>query len=459
VRGVRPPSALWNAPWKERARRVSSPPPWEQVQKHVHEAIHSEAMRAAAEVAPEEPEQGQWCDIEIAKRLAKYVWRAAADEGLLQMPWDRVCKEVVQRAMQSCSAACGEAVWFFYVDLPSVICAAVWEILVASGEAELVNHDALLDIIIQEHEDKLDRILLDRAMWQTCSNLFSDEKVQTKMFQAISRSYWPALDDALVPLIMQEQMHGPLTEDKALKHTEAFMRKWMSDSMSRVWGFVERTEMELTAESIALLFHSLIAPFGEEDPFTCVPGALTEEIGRPPSDWAFVPQAAQDLLDSWAQHAGGSSWTKRKRDSADEEDVEEETPARGGRRPKRIKPTSKAKPRATAPRDAASTASANGKLRAKFTGFGRRDRADAEEFAEGGDDEEEGVEESEGLETGGDQPPGHPSCTSEEECIGAPDCQLIQHLLDGRPGDVYCELCWDSFSRRNPSLEGRVVEE
>merc|ERR1712039_664320 len=52
---------------------------------------------------------------------------------------------------------------------------------------------------------------------------------------------------------------------------------------------------------------------------------------------------------------------------------------------------------------------------------------------------------------------GHPSCTSEADCIGSPTTQIIQHMIDGEAGDLYCKLCWDSFVKRNPELEGVPV--
>merc|ERR1719336_2987087 len=49
---------------------------------------------------------------------------------------------------------------------------------------------------------------------------------------------------------------------------------------------------------------------------------------------------------------------------------------------------------------------------------------------------------------------GHPLCTSQEDCQGTEEDPLIRHLLNGRPGDVYCRTCWTSFLEQNPHLEG-----
>merc|ERR1711870_174431 len=54
---------------------------------------------------------------------------------------------------------------------------------------------------------------------------------------------------------------------------------------------------------------------------------------------------------------------------------------------------------------------------------------------------------------------GNPSCTSEADCAGSPEDELVQHILEDGPGDIYCCTCWNSFKERNPDLEGIPVED
>ena len=65
------------------------------------------------------------------------------------------------------------------------------------------------------------------------------------------------------------------------------------------------------------------------------------------------------------------------------------------------------------------------------------------ELEEEEDDEEDGAE-------------GHPECASQEDCIWCSKSRMVQHLVDGDPGDVYCEECWQTFLEHNPSLVGEV---
>merc|ERR1719215_1345633 len=166
--------------------------------------------------------------------------------------------------------------------------------------------------------------------------------------------------------------------------------------MSRCWGAVQESESVLSVENCEMLFRTLIAPFGKDDPFSCIPPDFTATIGRPPTDWAFIGDAIGDLFSRW-----GMATSKRRKKAAAAEVSPEPVRAR-----------------ATTSRRAAVQVQ-----------------------------EEEPMNEE-----------GHPQCTSEGDCIGSEADGLMQHMLNGEAGDVYCGACWESFTRRNPNLEGVAVE-
>ena len=58
---------------------------------------------------------------------------------------------------------------------------------------------------------------------------------------------------------------------------------------------------------------------------------------------------------------------------------------------------------------------------------------------------------------GDSDPEGHPECTSQEDCRGSAADEIIRHILDGKPRDIYCRTCWDSFLTQNPYLQGRSL--
>merc|ERR1711920_782432 len=92
------------------------------------------------------------------------------------------------------------------------------------------------------------------------------------------------------------------------------MGKWANESMNRAWGAIPDAETILTQDVAETLFRTLLAPFGDEDPFSCVPQIFTETIGRPPTDWAFIGQALREVFSQWGP-GGGASKKKRKADS------------------------------------------------------------------------------------------------------------------------------------------------
>lgn len=403
----------------------------------LHDAISQTAAEVVGEIAHLETDKSEG---ELTKRIVKSAYKAASEPKLLQMPREAAIQELVTRMMQGgYSAAFGEAPWFFSINLPMVLCAAAWEIFTVNGIFD-GNIYELQDQVAFEYDVRIDRILLDKAMWEVAATVFGDEANQNKIFQAISRSYWPALDEVLGTLVTEEQHSGWLTPDRELHSVQEFASKWINDAMCRAWVSIDGAERILTRDSVRQLFQGLVVPFGPEDPFTCIPGALTETIGRPPADWPYLDQAIAELFSKWG--GGGHSvdegaHTKRKKANPWWPDTPEQ------KRPKKMDAT---KPGAkTAP-----AMNPWGKAKVKFRGFAKEELLeetngnDGAEIAEAGDpaDGEGG---------------GHPLCTSDEDCIGNPDCNLVQHILRGKPGDMYCQKCWDSFSARNTSLEGVPV--
>jgi len=566
--------------------------------ERMHKSINEAAAQAAAAVAHMDSGSSE---SDIARKLSRHTFKAASDPELLSMGSQEACQAIVTKTMQGFVSACGEAPWFFCIDVPPVLCAAAWEILRASGHV-IDRPDDLINLITLEYEDKLDRHLLERAMWQVTSELFNDNKVQNKVYQAISRSYWPALDETLGPVVLQERFAKEIPAAKELENVESFTRKWMEQALTRAWSALEHmVPFPLTRDIVQDLFRQLVAPFGAEDPFSCYPGALTEQIGRPPVDWAFITTAVTELFERWKIKEDAASDDRRRApistsklkvtkglryggygpDLLGKREVKvkpqgrkETTPALGRSWeevadsvqtnpvpwPKRLK----AKPQGQAPSKAPKGSiyreseaplpkwrmpvkieGAASKKRGAFVPkeFGNQrprqhlaeacskryqrlsrntfkphgayvqtkaqtfeeeeddieeedveveeeefeqmqeeeeqDEEQAEQEEEQGDEEQDAMnleveeqddldmqmqaswqEESEQGEEVSEQGIGrHPRCTSAEDCIGSPDCQLIQHYHKGKKADIYCSMCWDSFTSEHTSLMGRLLAE
>jgi len=233
-----------------------------------------------------------------------------------------------------------------------------------------------------------------------------DEKIRSKVWNALSKSYKPSIDE-----VMNDPRPVP-----DLMRVEMFTKRWVTDAAGRMWASIEGSEHILTVDTMGQFFSALLAPFGAEHPFSCIPRSLTSRIGVPPADWPFIWDTVQNLFNEW--HGGqGESRPKKRRKKAktweDDEWGQEEGEASAGN--DLGTPGVQPAPVARMPAKKVATKAA------------RRS--------------------------------GHPRCTSAEDCAGSPDATLIRHVLEDGPGDLYCQVCWASFKQRNPELEGVEEEE
>jgi len=349
-------------------------------------------------------EVGGWSVEEISKRIVKHVYKATSDPELLSLSLQEACKEMVSRAFHGYSSACGDCGWFFDIELVPAFHGAAMELFQAAGHR--VSPDQVYEVISAEYEDALDRRMLDKALWEVTEAVFSEDKVKSKVFSALSRAYWPALDEILADGNLQREFTHGLDEQTELRRVENFTRKWLEDGIGRAWASIEHSQAGLNENTLRQLLKHLIAPFGEEHPYSCLPGAFIDRLGRPPTDWVFTRQCITELFRNW--NGDGPQKKKRK------------------------------------------TNYSNNK---KWNGGGEKDEFEQaimpgeEEVAEEG---EVAAEEGEGVP--------HPMCTSADDCIGGPSLPLMRHVHNGKPGDIYCDACWQSFCQRNPNLKG-VPEE
>mmetsp|Transcript_20179 Transcript_20179/g.46633 ORF Transcript_20179/g.46633 Transcript_20179/m.46633 type:complete len:357 (-) Transcript_20179:20-1090(-) len=351
----------------------------------MHAGIYAAVGDAVSRIAHLECE---WGPDEITKKVVRYIFKAASDSELLQMRWEEICKEFVERAFQGYSSACAEMSWFYEIDLVPTFVQAALELIMASGQQ--VSPAGVQEIVHAEYEDKLDRTMLDKAFWDVTKALVSDEKAAGKLRNNLSKAYWPALDEVLNDGTLHREMMYGLDQNTELKRVESFVKRWLDDAMSRSWAALENAGEAPGPEMLSELLRHLIAPFGTESPFSCLPAALTEGLGRPPPDWAFIRTCSTELIAIWNGEIPHPAAKRRRKGP----------PRRGG-------------------------------------GAWQEDSV--------------AVEEPEELGGGGG---GCPKCTSEEDCIGSPVSPLIRHMHNGKAGDIYCKPCWESFRQRNPSLKG-----
>ena len=166
----------------------------EKLQEKVRKKIYDAVAWAVSQVIHMED---NWTEGEMIKRIMRYINKASDIEFFCKLPWNEACKQLVERMMHGYTTSCSEAEWFFEIDLVPALCEVAWEFITVGGQSNEVTPVQLQENIVTEYEDKLERVLLDKAMWECSKEFFAHEKLCSKVFQAISRAYWPALDEAL----------------------------------------------------------------------------------------------------------------------------------------------------------------------------------------------------------------------------------------------------------------------
>lgn len=264
----------------------------EEVLTRVHAALFDLVAKAVEPVAHLDRE---WSTNDIAKRVLKYCYKAAQAPELLAMHWVQASMQFVEHAMQGYSASCGDKIWFFELDLAPALTAGAWELVRESVANPGVLFHELEKAVMNRYEELMDTILLDKAMWDAAEAVFGVGcPAFNKIFKYLHTSHEAAFKEARADV-------RPLED---LQRVEVFMRVWMDNSMGRAWQAIDQSDRLLTHETVVRLFQNLVAPFGEDHPFSCVPAALTKRIGRPPRDWPFIWTEARRLCLSWGQRVG-----------------------------------------------------------------------------------------------------------------------------------------------------------
>jgi len=383
-------------------QQPAPPPPAQSVEElvgRVHNAVGTPVWDAVGQIMHLEPNSSE---DQLAKRIVKYICKSAGDEKLLGMEWDQICEHLTKGMFHGFSSSCGECEWFHTIDLAPALSAAAMVLLPAAGWR--VSPQQAHHTISMAYQFLLDRRTLDKVLWEMIQNLFDDEKVRTKIFNAMSRSFEPARDKA----------RNDMTPQEDITRVETFMRSWIDDCACRAWGGLgDQKEEYVNQETLVQLFDHMLQPFGDDHPFSAIPREFYENIGAPPPGWDFIPQAVEDLFNSWAL---SESMPRKRRKKGGEDDASFEALMAA------------ADPEADEEEEAMPVK----KKTAKKAAAPKRVKSELV---------------------------GHPECTSGEDCAGAPQSSLVQHVLEDGAGDIYCHECWGSFKQRNPDLEGVPVEQ
>eukprot|EP00931_Biecheleriopsis_adriatica_P043974 TRINITY_DN25126_c0_g1_i1.p1 TRINITY_DN25126_c0_g1~~TRINITY_DN25126_c0_g1_i1.p1 ORF type:complete len:486 (-),score=127.22 TRINITY_DN25126_c0_g1_i1:25-1482(-) len=259
----------------------------ETVLENVHKVLNKSLWKATKKVAHMDKD---WDHNELFKRVLKYIYKGAQAPELMTLPWDQAATQFVESSMQGYSAACGDKPWFFDLDLAPSFGMAFWEIHEGSGQR--ASWQQVESALNGKYEEIMDACLLEKAIWDSAGLLVKEESVRNKLYKALKSGH----DNAF-----KEAMNDPRPMPD-LERVEVFTRAWVESSMGKAWSALETGGL-MTPENLVWLFQDLLAPFGEEHPFSCVPAVLTQQIGRPPREWPYLDEAVRQFFLGW--HGGG----------------------------------------------------------------------------------------------------------------------------------------------------------
>ncbi|CAE7201716.1 unnamed protein product [Symbiodinium sp. CCMP2592] len=272
------------------AAGVSSDPAQGDRLERVHTALAKSVNKATKKIADQEKD---WDQVELCKRIVRYLYKGAQAPELLTLHWRQAAEQFVDTAMQGFTAACGDKPWFFEMDLTSAFGMAFWEIHSGSGQrAQWSEVEAVLN---SKYEQLMDLCLLEKAMWDSAGGLIPDqEPLRNKLYKALKTSH---------EIAFKEATEAPRMGD--LQRVELFTRAWVDSAINKSYSVLEQGNL-MNADSVVQLFQELLAPFGEEHPFSCIPAVLTQSIGRPPKDWDFLQEAVRQFFLLWNNPENGA---------------------------------------------------------------------------------------------------------------------------------------------------------
>jgi len=264
--------------------------PHDKVLERVHTALTKSVNKATKKIADQEKD---WDQVELCKRIVRYLYKGAQAPELLTLHWRQAAEQFVDTAMQGFTAACGDKPWFFEMDLTSAFGMAFWEIHSGSGQrAQWSEVEAVLN---SKYEQLMDLCLLEKAMWDSAGGLIPDqEPLRNKLYKALKTSH---------EIAFKEATEAPRMGD--LQRVELFTRAWVDSAINKSYSVLEQGNL-MNADSVVQLFQELLAPFGEEHPFSCIPAVLTQSIGRPPKDWDFLQEAVMQFFLLWNNPENGA---------------------------------------------------------------------------------------------------------------------------------------------------------
>lgn len=267
--------------------------------QRIREQLYHQVGEAVEPVADLERE---WSQRKMTRRIVRYIYKAAKKEDLTKLCWSECVKKLVSSTMDTYAAECQERDWFFEINLTPAFVSAAWEL--SKSRQQGMSAERLDELVHMEYESVLDRILLITAMWRAANNAFSDHSVVSKVYDAVLESYDMVLDEAIV-------QNRPIPDHTRMRH---FTKRWIHESMQCCWNSVDNADGgTITERSVTTLFANLVAPLGDDHPYSCIPNTFYPDGDRPHRNWRYIRHTVKRMFDSWARGQSAPSSKRRKK--------------------------------------------------------------------------------------------------------------------------------------------------
>lgn len=227
------------------------------------------------------PTDGRWTKEDLASSVAHAICDVACNTCAQECPtWSAYVTAFVEAALTSCSASCMDRLWFFKLDLGFVLGNVASHVL-QKQEVPGATWQSVCKLAQRQFASWRHKALVQEAIHLAVSDVFADHAVQQTVYTRLRSAYDIALEFAA---------SEPRPWD-SYKIIELFIMTWIDDGLKQSWcalaGF--GAERVLTEEVAAALFEKLVAPFGRQHTFSCIPDVfLASTFGRPPKNWPVI---------------------------------------------------------------------------------------------------------------------------------------------------------------------------
>eukprot|EP00928_Gymnodinium_smaydae_P003990 TRINITY_DN11402_c0_g1_i1.p1 TRINITY_DN11402_c0_g1~~TRINITY_DN11402_c0_g1_i1.p1 ORF type:complete len:417 (+),score=89.98 TRINITY_DN11402_c0_g1_i1:43-1251(+) len=338
--------------------------------------------------------ENEWDIGKMEKRIRGYAKNASKGLAFGKNSWQELVNEYADAMFASIFQALGDRQWLNEADLLPVVDAGIKETF---PEAELadVPQDEFERTVLQAHDRAFEEQRFASGSWDTIRHRVHEKKLQQKTYKALEEGRKIAAVNA-----------QPQVAD--------FVNHWVHASVDSLRQICGPSFMQVLPEdTLTSLLHSLVEA-------GALPLALTakaSEAGELPlEDWwigtvvsdAYAGREMRPSSEA-TQHGGRGRWS-----------------GGGGWK----------------------GGSWNNDWNGSWKGNSANDWGAQKRWAGGA-----AANEPSAKRTRPSVAKGHPKCTQEEDCVGNPASQLLQHVDGEVHGDLYCADCWNVFASADASLK------